>query len=726
MPAAIAGALVAGLSTGVTASFLATGVYVFNAGAFLLAAGGSLLSSGASMLLSSGSKQKKAIADSTATSTQNVRQAVTTHKVVYGQRRVSGPIVYVGSSQQNLYVHLIVVLASHRVEAIDEVWFNDECIPNDALDANGNVTSGKFKDFARIRKVIGTSSQTADSLLVGEVPEWTVNHRLRGRAYLYVRLKFSQDIYSSGIPNISAVVKGKRVYDPRDSLTKFTCNPALIARDYLSNTFEATGTIDNDSVSAAANVCDEMVDTQLQTFSASSVSTTGNTLTLDGDRLELALGDRVQVASDGTLPGGLSAATDYYVIPYQFHGVPRIKLATTLDGAIAGTAIDLTTTGSGSITVTKNAEPRFHAAGYLDTGETLGNNMAEILSAMGGKAVFAGGQWRVYAATFQTPTVTLDENDLIGPLQVQTKISRSDRFNKVKGVFASHINDWQNADYPPLTDDAAVANDGREIARDYDLPFTNRPYTAQRLSKIELKKAAQEIVVTAKFNLKALQVQAGETVMLTNARMGWVDKIFEVVEFRFALGGDSDTPQLGVELTLRETAAEIYDWASSEESDIDPAPNSSLPSAFTVSAVTGLQFDSLPLSTTDGDTYYSIVLSWSEHPDAFVQFGGQFEIQYRETGDPEYLPSFFVDGSVLKANIAQASVGTQYDIRIRAVNNIGVRSNWQTITGAIAGTGGGVGSTEDWGAFTGAVSTTEDWGDFSSGPATTEDWGAYS
>lgn len=54
-------------------------------------------------------------------------------------------------------------------------------------------------------------------------------------------------------------------------------------------------------------------------------------------------GDTVKVTGTGSLPGGLSLNTVYYVIA----GVGTIKLATTLQLAQAGTAIDLTSTGSG-------------------------------------------------------------------------------------------------------------------------------------------------------------------------------------------------------------------------------------------------------------------------------------------------------------------------------------------------------------------------------------------
>jgi hypothetical protein len=600
--------------------------------------------------------------------------------------------------------------------------FDETSIPPDHLDANGNVTSGTFSGVARIRKYLGTADQTADSLLVAEVPEWTVDHRLRGIAYVYVRLKYSQDKYPNGIPNISAVIRGKKIYDPRDTITRFTLNPALMAYDYLSNNdygFEASAFIDELALDAAANVCDEFVTVADDAFAVSSVAASSDIITLAGTDLKLCLGDRVQVTSTVSLPTGISGATNYYVIPYQFIGSPRIKLASSLANAMAGVAIDITAAGSGTITVTKNAEPRFHSAVNIDRTNNLGENLLSILTSFGGKAVYAGGVWRIMAATYETPTVTLDEDDFVAALQINTKIGRGERFNAVKGLYYSTTNRWQSSDYPKVTDSAAVTRDGIEIVRDYDLPATFRPQTSKRIAKIELKKAVQEITVEATCTLKALQIQCGENVYLNYSRFGWSSKAFEVTALKLVMAND----QVAVSLTLRETSSDIYDWATTEESSIDTAPNSGLPSVRDVSAVTGLAFDSTQITTDGGDAFYNISISWTQHPDTFVLEGGQFEIQYKLAADSEYLPSFFVHGSMIKSDITQARIGETYDIRIRAVNNMGVRSNWTTIADAVAGSSGGVSVFKDWGIVASAVAANEDWGSVASAVAVNDDWG---
>jgi hypothetical protein len=93
-------------------------------------------------------------------------------------------------------------------------------------------------------------------------------------------------------------------------------------------------------------------------------------------------GDRVRVSSATTLPAGLSAATDYYVI---WVSASTFKLATTRALAVAGTAVDITDTGTGAHTITgyENLTGFFfeERAFALKTG--LPSHSAEIAAELG-------------------------------------------------------------------------------------------------------------------------------------------------------------------------------------------------------------------------------------------------------------------------------------------------------------------------------------------------------
>ena len=78
----------------------------------------------------------------------------------------------------------------------------------------------------------------------------------------------------------------------------------------------------------------------------SAVTTGSDSLTINSHPFNV--GERVYITTTATLPGGLSALTEYFIIDTD---VNTIKLATTKANAVGGTAIDLTSTGSGTIVV---------------------------------------------------------------------------------------------------------------------------------------------------------------------------------------------------------------------------------------------------------------------------------------------------------------------------------------------------------------------------------------
>ena len=655
--------------------------------------------------------------------TQSIREPVTSHRIIYGQTRAGGPLAFIGMTEENKYLHMVICLAAHEVESIDEVWLNDYSIATDHLDADGFVTTGRFDGKVKIRKHHGAPGQAADSVMVAQIAGWTNNHRLREIAYLYLRLEYDQDKFPGGVPNITAFVKGKKLYDPRIDDTKFHTNAVLFQRDYIYNPvygFNDGPKIEDTVASASANIADEYVTVLDKAYTVASVDDATDIFTMSGTALSLQLGDRVTASSSGSLPTGISAATNYYVIPYQFKDTPRIKLATSLDNALAGVAINLTSAGTGTITITKNAEPRYHGGGIIDTENTLEDNINELLTATGGRAFWTGGKWIIKAAAYDTPTITLDEGDIIEAITMRTKLQKRDKFNGVKGIYRSPINLEIPSDYPALFSNAYAEIDGEDVYREMNFPFTQRPETARRIAKIEFLKARQEITARIVCKLPAMRLQNGDTVKINNTRFGWSEKVFEVTKLTFVPAQNGTA--LAVALDLRETASAVFDWSTSEESTIDPAPNTTLPNAFDVAAPTGLAFDSFPVDTLAGDTLFRIVLSWDTHPDFFVVNGGGFEIQYKLSADTNYRPSFFVIGSLIESEIVQGAPNVSYDLRIRAVNNIGVRSEWQPLTGVISGSAGGITFSENYGAFVSdSVTASDDYGAFVSDAVTSSD-----
>ncbi|WP_428419176.1 hypothetical protein [Methylibium sp.] len=133
-----------------------------------------------------------------------------------------------------------------------------------ALQVGDNITITYSYDesvsYANVRWLLGSPTQAADAALMSALPtEWTSNHRLRGVAYLIVTLYYNSDIYTSGIPNVSVLMRGAKVFDPRTGVTAWSDNLALMFRHCAIHPLGgrlSAGQINDTLINAAANVCD--------------------------------------------------------------------------------------------------------------------------------------------------------------------------------------------------------------------------------------------------------------------------------------------------------------------------------------------------------------------------------------------------------------------------------------------------------------------------------------
>ena len=67
------------------------------------------------------------------------------------------------------------------------------------------------------------------------------------------------------------------------------------------------------------------------------------------------------------------------------------------------------------------------------------------------------------------------------------------------------------------------------------LAFTNSNATAQRLAKIALYRGRHQISASIVTNLKGFQCAVGDTIQVTNSRLGWTDKTFQVASWNLSI-----------------------------------------------------------------------------------------------------------------------------------------------------------------------------------------------
>ena len=475
----------------------------------------------------------------------------------------------------------LLAFAGHEIESFEQIYINDEVA---TIDGSGNVTSpSRYSGLVTIKEHLGTSTQAADSSLVSAVSGWTGNHRLRGIAYLYVKLTYDTDAFPNGVPEITAVIKGKKVYDPRTSTTAWSDNPALCVRDYLTATGyglgEAAANINDTAFTTAANICDE-------------------------------------------------TSTD------------------------AGTT-------------------RYTANGAFTTGTTPQDLLEGLITSMGATLWYTQGAWNVKAAKWTSTVLDLNEDDLRSGISLATRHSRRDNFNTVNGTFRGDESNWQVTDFPPVTNTAFVTADGGlESSLDMDLPFTDNSIESRRIARIMLERNRQQLQFQASFGLRAFQVQTGDNVRITNTRLGWTNKEFEVVSWTFGLQNEYD---LQVEMTLKEISESVFDEVN--DGIVYERDNTTLLSPFTVPNL-GINL-STELRRVKGKTLGVLLIDINNTSNIM----DTAEVQFRKTGDTNYTAIATMGAFVGTDRVEVVGVEDDfYDIRARATNSLGVHGAYNTIS----------------------------------------------
>ena len=88
-------------------------------------------------------------------------------------------------------------------------------------------------------------------------------------------------------------------------------------------------------------------------------------------------------------------------------------------------------------TVGAYTENSFEIGGSITTGDTKLNNLNSLIKCLNGTLFWAQGKFRLVAGAYHEPTITdaFTLDDVRGPISIQTKYSRRDLVNTVRGTF---------------------------------------------------------------------------------------------------------------------------------------------------------------------------------------------------------------------------------------------------------------------------------------------------
>ncbi|MFQ9535674.1 MAG: DUF1983 domain-containing protein [Proteus mirabilis] len=182
---------------------------------------------------------------------QMLRSASAPETVVVGKTMMSGLLFFAeeeeGEQDENEELYMALALASHPIHKLGQIYFNDDKIEDLGNNAQYEFHNGRAE---------------ADPYLLKHAPSWKEDMIGRGLAWLRLTLRFDQEKFPYGVPNVKSELWGKEIYDPRNEKTVWSNNGALIILDYYRHYLGVPDSdIDWDAFKSAADICDETVQT---------------------------------------------------------------------------------------------------------------------------------------------------------------------------------------------------------------------------------------------------------------------------------------------------------------------------------------------------------------------------------------------------------------------------------------------------------------------------------
>jgi hypothetical protein len=315
-----------------------------------------------------------------------------------------------------------------------------------------------------------------------------------------------------------------------------------------------------------------------------------------------------------------------------------------------------------------STEKRFRINAVIDTGQVVGANLAEMLSCCRGSLIWQNGIYRIVITQVTVPeTFELTEDNIVGPIEWTRKGTAIP--NYIECAFVDSLDENFNANtvtWPLIGDTTLLDEDNGQMNRaEMSLPYTTTFLQAQRTIMVLLREARNDVLVNLVCTQAAYELQVGNVVKVTHQGPGWFEEEFTVKQMAL-------TPDGLVSVALQQYNDGAYNLDSLLAQPSTPTTN--LPNPTVIDPPTGFVLTAdatTTMFTQDGNAVPRILVEWTPPVDPYLS---HYEVQFKETALSNFEatanPQRFDD----QIFIWPVSEAVEYDVQMRSVNSLGVKS----------------------------------------------------
>jgi len=318
----------------------------------------------------------------------------------------------------------------------------------------------------------------------------------------------------------------------------------------------------------------------------------------------------------------------------------------------------------------------------VDTSRKAIDNVKEIIKGCRGILNFTSGLYKILVESTGTATITLSEDNIIGGITVASK-NKNSRFNR---VIVSYINPDKNyqsdeVQYPPVDDSneatadqhatMKTADGGLLLEGRFDFPTLTNPYQAQEMAEIILRRSRSSLDVSLTADGTALDLAIGDIVNITHATPGFSAKPFRVQ----ALTINTDST---VKLTLSEHQDSYYTFGTQQT--VATIPDTNLPNPFSIQPPSSVTATDEMVAYNDGTVITKMTITVGASTDNFVQ---NYQVETKLSTESDF--KVLAVGSQLNYEMLNVIDNLTYDIRVKAINSLGISSTYVSTQRVIVG-----------------------------------------
>ncbi len=325
----------------------------------------------------------------------------------------------------------------------------------------------------------------------------------------------------------------------------------------------------------------------------------------------------------------------------------------------------------------------FDTNAVIDTSKKLLENVRELLKGCRGYLPYTAGKYSLIIETIGSASITITEDDIIGGYSLQTP-AKNETYNR---VIVSYVNPDRNyqvdeVQFPPIDDSGLPTADKHATMKTDDGGFLlegrfefgkviTNTYQAEEMAEVILRRTRDSLRLSINVSFSAYDLAIGDIVNITHSSIGFSAKPFRVLAIKF-------NPDFTLGLDLVEHQNSHYTWATKTQATAIPTTN--LPNPNSIQPPASVTLSDEMIEYADGIVITRLNINIGASLDKFVQY---YQVEAKQSTESNF--KIISNGTQLRHELLNVIDDATYDVRVKAINSLGVSSTFASASRKIIG-----------------------------------------